>query len=87
MKKKFQNLLTRLKRKIKRPPIYGNVELRLSLEFGLILSETAKAKKMELTSDIVVRAEKVLIRELRENGRTKTALNFTPLILAVLELK
>jgi len=32
------------------------------------------------------RAEEILIKELKINGLEKTALNFTPLILAVLEV-
>lgn len=68
-------------------PIYGNRTLRLSMEFGLVLSETAMKMKMELTPEISARAEEALIKEIRANGIEKTAINFVPLILAVLELK
>ena len=70
-----------------RPPIYGNKSLKIAFEFGLILSEVAKSKKIKLTKEISIRSENILINELRCNGLEKTALNFTPLILAALELK
>lgn len=57
------------------------------MEFGLVLSETAMKMKMELTPEISARAEEALIKEIRANGIEKTAINFVPLILAVLELK
>jgi len=72
---------------MKQLPIYGNKTLRLAFEFGLVLSEVAKERKIELTSEISSRAEDILIQELGEKGFRKTALNFIPLVLAVLEVK
>ena len=68
-----------------RVPLFGTKTLLLAMEFGLILSETAKDKKIELTNEIVKRAEDVFVKEIKLNGFKKTALNFAPLILAVLE--
>jgi hypothetical protein len=68
-----------------RLPVFGPRTLLLSFEFGLILSETAKAKGITINSEISERAEQILLSELRLNGFRKTALNFTPLILACLE--
>lgn len=69
-----------------RLPIYGNKTLKLAFEFGVILSEVAKEKGVALTPEISERAEKILINELKLNGLTQTALNFVPLVLAVLEV-
>jgi len=69
-----------------RPPIYGKKTLKIAFEFGLVLSEVAKKKGIALTPEISERAEKILINELKINGLNKTALNFTPLILSVLEV-
>ena len=80
---KLQKLL-RLKPRL---PIYGKRTLKLAFEFGLVLSETSRDMKIELTKDIVYRAEEVFIKEIKANGINKTAINFIPLILAVLELK
>ena len=70
-----------------RPPIYGNKTLRVVFEFGLVMSEVAKERGVELTTEMSARAEYMLINELRTNGLQKTVMNFTPLILAALEVK
>ena len=61
------------------------VRTKIAFEFGLVLAETAKSLKIELTSEISQRAEEILLNEFKINGTKKTALNFTPLILAALE--
>ena len=71
---------------INRLPIYGKKTLKLALEFGLILSEVANEKKVEITPEITEKAEEIFINEIKINGMEKTALNFVPLILAVLEV-
>ena len=73
-----------LKNKI---PIYGRKTLLISFEFGLILSETAKKMEIKVTPAMTLKAEEVLIKELKINGYKKTALNFVPLIMAILEVK
>lgn len=70
---------------IKLPTIYSKKTVELALEFGLLLSEVAKQENIELTPEITERAEKIFINEIKINGFKKTALNFTPLILASLE--
>ena len=70
-----------------RPPIYGKRTLRIALEFGVVMSEVAKAKEVDLTGEMSTRAEDILIQELRVNGLQKTANNFIPLVLAALEVK
>jgi hypothetical protein len=70
-----------------RPPIYGNKTLRIVFEFALVMSEVAKERGIELTAAMSSRAEYMLINELRTNGLQKTVMNFTPLILAALEVK
>ena len=79
--------LQNLKNKISRPPVYGKKTLRIAFEFGMVLSETAKKLKIKMTAEKVATAEEILIRELKENGLEKTALNMLPLILAILEPK
>lgn len=70
-----------------RLPIYGNKTVRLAFEFGLVLSEVAKERKIEITPEITARAEKIFLEELKKYGLEKVALNFVPLILASLEPK
>jgi hypothetical protein len=69
-----------------RLPIYNKKELRLSFEFGLILSEVAKEKDVKLTPEMVIEAEDILINELKVNGLIKTAMNFNHLVLAAFEV-
>ena len=71
---------------IKRPPIYGNSSLKVAFEFGLVMSEVAKEKGIELTNEMSVRAEAILIKELRENGVRRTSMNFILLVLSVFEV-
>jgi len=71
---------------INKIPLYGKKTLRLSLEFGLVLSEVAKEKGVEITPEITQRAEDIFLSEIKLKGMKKTALNFVPLILAVLEV-
>ena len=82
----LQNLLQKLRR-LRSLQLNRDVELRVALEFGVVLSETANARAVELTEKIVVRAEKILLKELKDNGVNKTSINFTPLVMAVLEVK
>ena len=71
--------------KIPRLPVYGSSAMKVAFEFGLVLSETAKAKSIELTPEMVKKAEEVLINEIKINGLNKTAVNFVPLVLTVFE--
>lgn len=66
-------------------PLYRKRTVELALEFGLLLSEIAKQENIEITPEITDRAEKIFLAEIKINGFKKTALNFTPLLLASLE--
>lgn len=70
-----------------RLPIYNSNEVKLALEFGTIVSEVAKANDVKLTKEIMTRAEKIFLNEIRTKGYKKTALSFIPLILAAFENK
>ena len=71
---------------MKKLPIFGSKTVRLALEFGLVLSEVAKEKDVEITPEITERAEKVFINEIRTNGLESTACQFVPLILSCFEV-
>ena len=68
-----------------RLPVYGKKTVLLAFEFGLVLSETAKSDNIEITGDFSKKAEKIFLKEIKLNGFKKTALSFTPLLLACLE--
>jgi hypothetical protein len=70
---------------MKRLPIYGDKTLRLSMEFGIVLSEVAKERGIELTPEISQRAEDIFIKEIREQGLKSVACQFTALVLVCFE--
>lgn len=55
------------------------------MEFGIVLSEVAKERKIELTPEISQRAEDIFIKEMRERGLESVACQFVPLVLACFE--
>jgi hypothetical protein len=57
----------------------------IAFEFGVMLSEVAKNKKVTLTKEIVVRAEEILESELKERGPERFALEMVPILLSVFE--
>lgn len=71
---------------INKLPFYRKQTVKLALEFGLVLSEVANEKKIELTGEITERAEKIFLNEINTRGMKRTALSFAPLILAALEV-
>jgi hypothetical protein len=67
--------------------LFTEQELLLGIEFGTVLSEVAKVRKIELTPEIAVRAEEIFVKEIREQGAKGVACQFVPLVLVCFELK
>lgn len=67
-------------------PYFGVEKLRLSFEYGLTISRVAHQHNIELTTEIVQRAEKILENEFRNQTATFLAVNMVPIILSVFEL-
>ncbi len=59
----------------------------LAFEFGVVLSDVAKDLKVEMTKEIVLRAEELLIKELGNNSPEHFACNMNVYSLAILEPK
>ena len=78
--------MAKIWRKIK-PPLHSDTTLIIAFEFALVLSAVAKERGVEMTSEISTRAEEILLKEIKEKGTYRVAMNFTPLILAVLEVE
>ena len=70
-----------------RLPVYGKKTVILAFEFGLVLSRVASQLKVDLNEEMVIKAEATLMVEIRKNGMRKTALNFVPLAMTMLEKK
>lgn len=66
-------------------PLYNKEKLLLAFEYGLTISEVARARGVELTPAIVNRAEELITKEFRENTAEYNATHMIPNILAVFE--
>lgn len=60
-------------------------KLRLALEYGVILSETAKERGVELTTEIVQRMEDIVVKEFAIKNASKVACEMQVNILAAFE--
>lgn len=70
----------------KLPSFYNKKKVLLALEFGLAISEVAKKMEVELTKEIVERAENIFLSELKTRSDQQIANDFTALILASFEV-
>lgn len=66
-------------------PLYSNKKLLLAFEYGLILGESARDKGIELTPEIVARAEEIIQKEFVKNNSLQLAKDMIPNILAMFE--
>ena len=67
--------------------LFGKKKIRLAVEFGLILAVTAMERKVELTPEIVIRAQEIFLNECKTRTNTQVAVMMVPNILAALEPK
>ncbi len=65
--------------------IYGTKKLLLSFEYGLAIAKVAQDMNIELTPEIVERAEKIIEKEFSSNSAQNIAINMLPNILAIFE--
>ncbi len=84
--KYFINILRRL-----RPywpfAYYDKSKAMLAFEFAIVLSDVAKELKIEMTPDIVIRAENLLEKELGFKSPIDFACHMSVYALAILEPK
>ena len=66
---------------------FGKKKALLAFEFAIVLSDTAKQLDIEMTLDIVLRAENLISREMGKSSAERFAGNMNVYILAVLEPK
>ena len=69
------------------PNIFGKKKLLMAFEFGITISEVAKEMKVEVTPEMVYRAEEILLQECRHSTAESFACNMTGYALAVFEPK
>ena len=68
-------------------PFFGTKKLRLAFEFGVIMSEVAKGMNMELTPEMVARAEEILLDQSKTKSATEFASQMNACAMAAFEPK
>ncbi len=66
-------------------PLYNKTKLLLAVEYGIILSETAKKRGVKLTPEMVKKMEEIVANEFTNKSTEKVGLEMEPNILAVFE--
>ncbi len=66
-------------------PLFGSTKLRLAFEFGVIMSEVAKGMSVELTPEIVARAEGIVVNQATTKSDTEMAGMMNACALAAFE--
>ncbi len=69
----------------KRNP-YSTTKLLLAFEYGIVISQVAKDRGIEMTREIVEKAEVMLENEARTQTTSRMATQMMPNILSVFEL-
>ncbi len=67
-------------------PFFNRKKLILAFEYGLVLSETAKKQNIEITSEMVDKAERMIENEARTQSDSRMATQMIPNILSIFEL-
>ena len=68
-------------------PIYSKTKLLLAFELGVILTETAHKMNIEVTTEMMKRAEEIITKEFSSKNSTKLSTEMIPTILAIIEPK
>lgn len=66
-------------------PLYSNQKLRLAFEYGVAIADVAKKEGVELTPEIIKRAEEIIVSEFSSRSASKVACEMVPNLLAVFE--
>ena len=67
-------------------PLFGRNKLLLAFEYGLLLQDVATKQGVEMTPELVTRAEIMLENEFRIQTASKLATNIVPNLLTAFEL-
>lgn len=67
-------------------PLFSRAKLLLAFEYGVILADCAKQNKVEMTPELIKKAEIMIENEFRIQTASKLATNTVPNLLTVFEL-
>ncbi len=65
---------------------YGTTKLLLAFEYGVVISQVAKERGIEMTRELVEKAEVMIENEARTQTASKMATQMMPNILSIFEL-
>ena len=64
---------------------YNKKKLKLAFEYGLVMADVAKQNGIEITPELVQRAEEIIVKEFSNKNASKVACEMVPNILASFE--
>lgn len=67
-------------------PFFGRKKLLLAFEYGVVISQVAAAQGVELTPELIAKAEIMLENEAKTQSETMMATQMVPNVLSVFEL-
>jgi len=68
-------------------PWFNQTKLKLAFEYGVTIADVAKQNNVEVTPELIARAEEILIKEFSSKSASKVACEMIPNILATFETK
>lgn len=68
------------------PKLFGKQKFLLAFEYGLAIARTAHQMKVELTPELVAKAEEMLLNEASTHTASHFGNNMVPNIMSVFEL-
>lgn len=68
-------------------PIFGKQKLLLSFEYAIIIAQVAKDQGVELTPEIIKRAEDMILNEFPKKSSQRLAVEMLPNVLSIFETK
>lgn len=67
-------------------PIFGKKKFLLAIEYAAVLCEVAREQNVEITPELMEKAEAMMLGEFTTHSATNLAVNMIPNILSVFEL-
>lgn len=68
------------------PKFFGLKKLKLAFEYGMVLAKTAQEMKVEITPELMEKAEIMLAGEFSSQSAEQLAIDMAPNILSAFEL-
>jgi hypothetical protein len=66
-------------------PLYRSKKLLLAFEWGVILADVAKKQGVELTPEIIARAEEIILKEFKTKNASQLAGEMEIILLSIFE--